>query len=342
MRLKGLDVSRAWAILGMMLVNYKIVFTTGDENNILSHGISLLEGRAAAVFLVLAGIGFGLMSRSKKNVGKTIIKRALFLFVLGAILYVVFEWHADILHYYGIYMILTVPLLYLDSKKIIGLMISVLIGSLILQLTLDYQLGWDDSFNYYKDFYSIGGFIRNTMFNGYHPVFPWIVFIWVGLLIGRLDFSDIKRVKKVIKYSFIIAIIIENLSLVTTYLLKDELILYLFDMKPMNPSIGYVIAGSAWAICFILIHVLYIDHGKGYWLSEQLMNTGQMALTHYVFHSAGVLTICYALGLMKTYNVLFAVILSIVVFLVMMVYSNIRKKKHTRGHLEAFMRKVAS
>ncbi len=115
-RIQGFDVARAFAIMGMMLVNYKIVFTYGIKKHMLLSGfLGVFEGRAVAVFIILAGIGIGLMTKKsyfsgslevRKQIRITVLKRALFLFVLGQILYAGFGWSADILHYYGVFMVM--------------------------------------------------------------------------------------------------------------------------------------------------------------------------------------------------------------------------------------------
>ena len=87
------------------------------------------EGRASALFVILAGIGISLMTRSSvarnekikiSNSRKIIWKRALFLFILGLLLYVM-EWTGDILHYYGVY--LFVAALLITVRKSITLLI---------------------------------------------------------------------------------------------------------------------------------------------------------------------------------------------------------------------------
>lgn len=55
-RIEGLDFARALAILGMFIVNYTIL--TGAEGNgsrWLVTFIGLFEGRASALFVMLAG-----------------------------------------------------------------------------------------------------------------------------------------------------------------------------------------------------------------------------------------------------------------------------------------------
>lgn len=347
MRIKGLDFARALAILGMMLVNYKVIFCSetviyGSANAF----ISLFEGRAAAVFLVLSGIGLSLMSRRKveeKNaVRKVIAKRALFLFAIGLGMYIVFDWSADILHFYGIYMLMILPILFLDIRKLVMILLAVLLITLVLQISFDYLEGWDETVSVYSDFYSFEGFVRNTFFNGYHPVFPWISFMIIGVLIGRLKFDHVGTIKKYISISLTVAVTTEVLSWTITNLLDNEIIYYLFDTKPMNPSIGYIIAASSWAIAFILLCVYVIDHkqvalGVGF-----LIPTGQMALTHYLGHSIIVLTLFDVFGMLKGYDELFVLALSGIVFLLMIIYSNLRKKRHNRGHMEALMRMVSA
>ncbi|KQX68039.1 heparan-alpha-glucosaminide N-acetyltransferase domain-containing protein [Paenibacillus sp. Root444D2] len=68
-RITGLDLARAISILGMMFVNYKISMgAEGSGPAWLSWFVSLFEGRASAVFVVLAGIGFAIFICSLQQV----------------------------------------------------------------------------------------------------------------------------------------------------------------------------------------------------------------------------------------------------------------------------------
>ena len=62
-RLDGLDVARYLAFVGMVIVNFKIAMGASDDGGILGILTGALEGRAAATFVVLAGIGLGLAAR---------------------------------------------------------------------------------------------------------------------------------------------------------------------------------------------------------------------------------------------------------------------------------------
>ena len=104
-RIIGIDVARALAVIGMIIVNFKVVF--GDNGLVwVKSFASVFDGKAAATFVVLAGVGLALMTNSAlrnndrqklKTARKRIAKRALFLFSVG-LSYIVI-WPADILHF---------------------------------------------------------------------------------------------------------------------------------------------------------------------------------------------------------------------------------------------------
>jgi uncharacterized membrane protein YeiB len=110
-RIVGIDVARALAVIGMIIVNFKIVLGENGLSWVISF-TSVFDGKAAAIFVVLAGLGLALMTNSAlrnkdsqqlKTAQIKIVKRALFLFIVG--LSYVIIWPADILHFYGIYML---------------------------------------------------------------------------------------------------------------------------------------------------------------------------------------------------------------------------------------------
>lgn len=90
-RIIGIDVARALAVIGMIIVNFKVVFGTAGANWLQSIS-GIFDGKAAATFVVLAGVGLALMTKGAirdNNADKLrrararIAKRALFLFAVG-------------------------------------------------------------------------------------------------------------------------------------------------------------------------------------------------------------------------------------------------------------------
>lgn len=349
-RLEGLDFARSLAILGMMLVNYSLVFNAG-EPTWLAQVFTLFEGRAAAVFLTLAGIGISLMTRKGRTTEDksiqhkervTIAKRSIFLWIIGLILFIVFEWSADILHYYGAYMLLMLPILYWKPKNIKKLMIVVLLVTGYLQMTFNYTAGWQSDFMAYTDFWTLSGFFRNLFFNGFHPIFPWFTFMLLGFVIGQLDLTNHSLRKQLLAYGFTTAIITELVSIgLIAFAGGTELSIYLFGTKPMPPSLFYIFAASGWAICWITLCLSLIDRfQKSRWV-QVMVKTGQMALTHYIFHSAFVLSIMFFLGLITQQSSIFVLLLSLIVYGVMMCFSVLWRSKFQRGPFETLMRLIS-
>ena len=123
-RLIGLDIARYLAFIGMVIVNFNVAMSYGVQSNggFFNELIGQLQGRASATFVVLAGIGLGLSSfKRESQTVNIIIKRAIFLLILGLLNMSIFE--GDILHYYAFYFLFGVLLLPLSNRMLIGLVL---------------------------------------------------------------------------------------------------------------------------------------------------------------------------------------------------------------------------
>ena len=226
-RIIGIDVARALAVIGMIIVNFKIVLGANGLNWVKSF-TGIFDGKAAATFVVLAGVGLALMTNSAiknndksklKIVRNRIIKRALFLFIIG-ISYITI-WPADILHFYGIYMLIVILFLTSEERTIIISAISLIIIFPILLSFWNYEIGWNFETLEYQDFWTINGFIRNLFFNGFHPVIPWTSFMLFGYWFGKQDLKNNKFIKKTFWICTIIFISIQILSYFTILILSE-------------------------------------------------------------------------------------------------------------------------
>ncbi|MEL6625785.1 MAG: heparan-alpha-glucosaminide N-acetyltransferase domain-containing protein, partial [Bacteroidota bacterium] len=62
-RIIGIDVARALAVIGMIIVNFKVVLGEKGESW-LKPFANVFFGKAAALFVVLAGVGLALMTNT--------------------------------------------------------------------------------------------------------------------------------------------------------------------------------------------------------------------------------------------------------------------------------------
>jgi len=153
-RIKGIDLARALAVIGMIIVNFKVVL--GNEGLQWVKSLAgFFDGKAAATFVVLAGVGLALMTNSaiqqndleKLRIARMrIAKRALFLFIIGLSYSTL--WPADILHFYGVYMVIVIILLQRNGKVLIGSAGGLIFLFPLLIYFWDYETSWD--FNTYR------------------------------------------------------------------------------------------------------------------------------------------------------------------------------------------------
>lgn len=354
-RITGLDVARAFAVIGMVLVNYKI--TMGAEQGEPSWLRSLtaaFDGRAAATFVVLAGIGASLGTRRARISGDpqeqrrariVMAKRALFLFVIGWAFFPI--WPADILHFYGLYLLIGAVVLFAPDRRLWLLAASVVTVSLLFVLTFDPFANWDLTDYSYRGLTTPSGFLRNLFFDGFHPVFPWVAFYLFGMWLGRTDLRDRGwRRTLVIRAALVVAVTEAAAWIVLgpkgTDLadLDDESWRWLFSVEPIPPLPMYLAAGAGTAVLVICGSIWLTEHLSSR-VIEPLVSTGQLALSIYLGHVLVGMGILDTIGRLENQSLPWAVITSLVFSVAAVAFSWAWRRRFHRGPLEALMRRLA-
>ncbi len=353
-RIIGIDLARALAVIGMIIVNFKIVFGA-EGSEWVKVFASIFEGKAAATFVVLAGVGLALMTKNAlktnhtqklKNITRQIIKRALLLFIIG--LSYITIWSADILHFYGIYMLVMLLLLRRSERIILFAGAVLILGYPGLMMIWDYEAGWNfDTLNYH-DFWTIQGFIRNLFYNGFHPVIPWAAFMIFGYWLGKQDLHQTKYVKKLFWHSILTFIIIQLFSLFLISLFSDgsqhmtKELTQILGTSPMPPLPIYMLNGIAIAFTTISACILIGKKYENHKIIDVLNKTGQLALTFYVAHIVVGMGIIDALNPDKlgTFSVEFSVGYALVFSLLCVLFASIWLKYNKSGPLEWVFRKL--
>jgi len=353
-RIIGIDVARGLAVIGMIIVNFKIVVGSHGDGWVKSFA-QIFDGKAAATFVVLAGVGLALMTNStaknpndpkRKMVRKKIIARALFLFLVG--LSYTWIWPADILHFYGIYMLLTLVLIYRSSRQILIASTLMILLYPLLILILDYETGWNFATLTYTDLWTPIGFLRNLFYNGFHPVIPWTAFILFGVWFGRQDLYDDSFIKKSLWISSATFIGIQVFSSASLYFFSagnpDTLasIEPLLGTAPMPPLPIYMANGIAISVATISACILQARRYPESKIISVLHKTGQLALTFYVAH------VIIGMGFLEeissqqlgSYTIEFSVMYALAFSACCMVFAVVWLRYFKMGPLEWLMRKV--
>ena len=344
MRLDGLDFARFLAFVGMVIVNFKIVMAAeARDGGVLSALTAALEGRAAATFVVLAGVGLGLAalrSQHDRTVSVT-LKRAVFLLVVGLLNALIFD--ADILHYYAFYFLFGVFCLPLPIRALIALIVIVNAIFLWMLFVLDYDAGWNWSDYTYEGFWTPVAFVRNLFFNGWHPVFPWLSFLLFGIALSRMPLHEKSFQNRMIAWGFAALAVTEAVSyfLTASFALDDVELASLLGTAPVPPTPFYMIAGMSAATAAIgfCLRASHWFERVG-WL-RFVTPTGRQTLTLYIAHILVGMGALEAMNMIGGQSLAAAIAASILFCALATVYAFVWAKYFKRGPVEAVMRKVA-
>jgi len=187
-RIEGLDVSRSLAILGMMVVHFMLVMTDGaPPENWSSFLLNLLDGRAAATFVILAGMGVTLMARkaqpptgtpSQTTIAAILRRRGLLLLAVGFLNLTI--WEGDILRVYGVSLLIVPWLVWRSSRVVLLAAMGFVLAFGVLFVVVDYSQNWDWSTMTYHGLWTASGLVRNLFYDGFRSVFPWTGLLLLG------------------------------------------------------------------------------------------------------------------------------------------------------------------
>lgn len=348
-RLRGLDVARFLALIGMVLVNFDMVMVNlGDATVFPKMGMGLgltdvLQGRAAATFVVLAGIGLGL-SFARQGWDLTFfttLKRAGFLFILGLLNTTIFD--ADILHYYALYFLFGVWFLRVSDQALWIGMAALSLAFVGLLLLFDYDTGWNWLDYSYADFWTPVGFLRNLFFNGWHPIVPWLAFILFGIWISRLGLHQ--RAVQIRLFLIGVAVFVAT-TVVSALLIRvigagDGDVAVLFATAPIPPMPLFILAGGSAAATVTGFCLLIEPMLSRMRLLGPLAAPGQQTLSLYIAHiflGMGTLEVLNMLGGQSHAQAAYA---SAIFCSVALVYAAVWHCFFKRGPLETLMRRLA-
>lgn len=353
-RLVGLDLARSLAIMGMVLVNFKVTMGAGESGPEWLHfAVALFDGRAAALFVVLAGIGASLASRRARESGDVdakrvarikLAKRAGFLFLVGWLFFPI--WPADILHFYGVYLAIGAVLLFASNRTLWIVAISAMIVSLGLLVSLDPFENWNLTTLAYQGLFTFEGFFRNLFFDGFHPVLPWIAFYLFGMWLGRTNLADPAWRATLAIRAGLIVVVSEAIAFFALGPrgsdlsgLNEESARFLFSTDPLPPFPLYLAAGAGTAVLIIVL-ALWIGEKASSKLIEPLVSTGQLAMTIYVGHVVVGMGVLQTLGLLYDQSLIWVVVSSTIFNLLAILGAWIWRKRFARGPLEALMHRL--
>jgi uncharacterized membrane protein YeiB len=309
-RIAGFDLARGLAIWGMITVHFSEMLAFGkQEPGWLYWCLQMLDGRAAATFFILAGIGISMQSRGcwqwvrisqdgnvpdsalqkRAVLGWAFARRGLFLLVAGLLLLTI--WEGDILRIYGISLFIVIGLLCASNRRLLTVTACFGVAFIGLLAFGDYDREWNWASLKYHDLWTASGLIRNLFFNGFRSVFPWTGFLLFGMWLGRLPLDDRIVQRRMLIWSVLIAFTSEIASwlLVTCFRecsfgWPERSVVALLGTKSMPPLPLFLLAAGSTAVAVIAGSLIVADRWSRSQPIPAVMACGRMALTWYIVH----------------------------------------------------------
>lgn len=355
-RIPGFDLARAYAIFGMFIVNYNFCFGSFQDQSFLGKFLNLFIGNSTAIFIICAGMGVSLMTsnylqhppQEKGKFKSIVLKRSWFLFALGLSLYS--WWPGDILHFYGGYMHVAAFLLFVPKRYyLLGAILAILLFHILL-LFIPIFTGWDLTTYKYADFWTLTGFLRNTLYNGWNALFPWIAYFFLGMWLGRINWQAPNIRGRIFITALVAFSLFECLRKYSLYKQFDRGLLDYINFDYFPPYLPFMIITASFALMVIVFCIWVGEKFEQSLIVNWLADTGKMTLTNYVQHiTIGVLLLQFLSGSTytgflqtgKTLSPAYILTFSIGYFVISVICSVWWTKKFSKGPLEILMRKIS-
>ncbi|MGH2555902.1 MAG: acyltransferase family protein [Actinomycetota bacterium] len=188
-RIEGIDAARAVAIIGMVMVH----FAPGPtEQGPMGRLYGLSQGRAAILFVVLAGLGVSLLAGSRSSSRRRVVRtrlafRAMVLLPAGLALQLLDVPALVILQHYSVFFLLAACAVALSDRALLGASVAVTVLAPVLYLAAWH---WQPSWFTGRPAVITDPpllIIRDLMLTGAYPVLTWMAPLLFGMWLGRQD-----------------------------------------------------------------------------------------------------------------------------------------------------------
>lgn len=298
-RIGGYDVARAMAILGMVLVNYTSLMEVGTFSPAwLKPVVDWVFGRAAVVFVMLAGISVSMMAA--RNITPTAIRtlqlrlliRSALLLMAGMLLWR--WWDADILHFYALFISVGAWAALWPHRRLHWCTALLLLISLPVSaaLTASYDLG--DTIAWLDTQKPLMRLLLDYVTSCYYPVFPWLGIFLAGMVLGRREPANPGFWRRVGLTGLLICLMAETVSALSMIWAEQQVLeiegsFWLAFLRseafPVTPMFILSAGGSGMALIG-LCRTVSSEPSRTSSAMRVLAIFGRLSLTMYVAHIA--------------------------------------------------------
>ncbi len=306
-RVPGYDVARAFAICGMVLINFGVYLLgspRGAPGEIVLRWLAHVPGgRASSLFVTLAGVGIARMAWGDTMLARrTLLARAGVLVGLGAINVILLHWDIDILHFYAWYLsIAAIFFLRASPRALVLAAIAFGVSGALLEVAFPEEgRAWEPLYTFRVTpvlgtelkllYVSVPGLLRDALVDGVHPIFPWLAFLLWGMWLGRLDLRERALRRTVLARALGVVVATELASrAIAAFLVQTDphtAVVWLgLVHTDWSPSAFYVLSACGSATSIIALAHELVARWPASRIVRGLGNVGQLALSLYLVHA---------------------------------------------------------
>lgn len=336
-RLSGLDLARALAMIGMLMVH--IGPTHLDD--LAGRLYALPHGRASILFMLVAGVGVSMLAASRRlawgGTAARLAWRALLLFPLGLALQALDPTGPHvILQTYALLFVLAVGLVHLPGRALLVLAASAAVAG-----PIGYLAGGIHAHEHFNRSPILPGdtaceMISALVATGPYPLITWIVPFVLGIWLGRCDLRGGRTRLWLILGGGAVALALAGIGTVLHAVFGEPVRSaswgWLMAVNPHSQMPLWLWGATATAMA-VLGLCLVLGDLCGRWLWP-LAATGQVALSFYVGH---LLALAWWPGGLRASQPVDAAELALAVTLVVMAHATAWRWLFARGPLELFL-----
>lgn len=298
-RLIGLDVTRAIALIGVVVMNYvgamyEIEFDPSFLERLLDPYTGVLSTRFAATFVVVAGISITLLT-NRARLGDAadrhaarlrLARRGLLLLLVGYFLD--FHWPGTILFFYGAYFLLATVLFTLSTRwlAVVGAASAVIATTVRTIVNWRYENGHYDDWINSTPIESLQDLLVRTFLDYTHPVFPWLAFLCAGIVMGRHlnTFAQWRGRVTALCLGAVVGIYVAATILDAGSARDNTVVWSLTSMQTFERSIPFTASTLVIAVLATIAIVSLAEHFSTSRVVVPFQRAGQLTLSLYLLH----------------------------------------------------------
>lgn len=273
-RITGVDVARGLAVLGMLTAH---VGPGGPQDPWPWSLAQVVDGRSAALFVLLSGVSVALISGGSSPVAGVrrvqarakILVRAFAVLGIGVAVILLGTPIAVILPTYAVLFACATPLLGASPRRLLGGAAAVAALGPVLHVGLQ------------EAFLPLPGReFTDLLVGDYYPAVVWFAYVLVGLAVGRTDLRDRGVRLRLLGAGAALAVVAHAASAVLTRTLAgDAALVALVTTEPHSSSTLEVVANTGVGLAVLALCLIVADAVPA--LVSPLAATGALALTAY-------------------------------------------------------------